>query len=659
MIAFASSLDQAGPLTRDVTDSALLFRQMVGHDDRDATSLALPGGGAASQRAAPGRDPPRRARGAHRRGRSSRACWRASRPRSTSRASWAPPSSGAACRTPTHALGAYYLIAPAEASSNLARYDGVRYGLRRERRRPADMYTETRHEGFGAEVKRRDHDRHLRAVQRLLRRLLRARPEACARRSPTTSAPPSSASTSSSRRRAQASAFELGRQDRRPAGDVPQRLLHRADAAGRHPGDLDPQRAERGAARRLSARRPGLQREPHPRRRLRARAGDRLRRRAARAHDRLRARHRPGDPRPALHADEDVLRLRAVLRRAAQHAHLPGLPGAAGLAAGGQRRGDPLRPAHRARRWAASSRRGRSSTARTTSIPTTPRTTRSPSTTSPCAGAGGWATCASTACTWRRTRPSSCTSAQRAHPRRRDLGRGLQPRRHAAGGDRLRARRALGRAGERVAAAAAHDAAPARRERREHGGGIAALRRQRLHPPGGHARARDQDRAEEHELVPLPRARHPRRDRPAGGDRARPAGEVVQETLHFDPRTETISSLRSKEEAHDYRYFPEPDLVPIAISEAMLERARAALPELPAARAERFERDLGLTTDSAKLLAWHAELGDYFEAALVERWRRAAAAGQLGQRAGRAHRRRATPPSPRSRPGRWRRSWDW
>jgi aspartyl-tRNA(Asn)/glutamyl-tRNA(Gln) amidotransferase subunit B len=92
--------------------------------------------------------------------------------------------------------------------------------------------------------------------------------------------------------------------------------------------------------------------------------------------------------------------------------------------------------------------------------------------------------------------------------------------------------------------------------------------------------------------------------------------EVVQETLHFDPRTETISTLRSKEEAHDYRYFPEPDLVPIAIDDEMLERARAALPELPAARAQRFERDLGLTADSARLLAWRAELGDYFEAAL-------------------------------------------
>ncbi len=68
-------------------------------------------------------------------------------------------------------------------------------------------------------------------------------------------------------------------------------------------------------------------------------------------------------------------------------------------------------------------------------------------------------------------------------------------------------------------------------------------------------------------------------------------GETIeQETLHFDPESGSLTSLRSKEEAHDYRYFPEPDLVPMAPTEAMLERARAALPELPAARAERLER---------------------------------------------------------------------
>ncbi|HVW17897.1 MAG TPA: Asp-tRNA(Asn)/Glu-tRNA(Gln) amidotransferase subunit GatB [Solirubrobacteraceae bacterium] len=95
------------------------------------------------------------------------------------------------------------------------------------------------------------------------------------------------------------------------------------------------------------------------------------------------------------------------------------------------------------------------------------------------------------------------------------------------------------------------------------------------------------------------------------------AGEAVeQETLHFDPRSERLTSLRSKEEAHDYRYFPEPDLVPIAITAEMLDAARAAMPELPAARAERLE-GLGVSADSARLLAFRPELGDAFEAALA------------------------------------------
>jgi aspartyl-tRNA(Asn)/glutamyl-tRNA(Gln) amidotransferase subunit B len=96
----------------------------------------------------------------------------------------------------------------------------------------------------------------------------------------------------------------------------------------------------------------------------------------------------------------------------------------------------------------------------------------------------------------------------------------------------------------------------------------------------------------------------------------RAGDEVVQETLHFDPRTEAITSLRSKEEAHDYRYFPEPDLVPVATSEEMLAAARAAMPELPAAREERLQ-SLGVSAASARQLAWRTELGDYFEAALA------------------------------------------
>ncbi len=94
-------------------------------------------------------------------------------------------------------------------------------------------------------------------------------------------------------------------------------------------------------------------------------------------------------------------------------------------------------------------------------------------------------------------------------------------------------------------------------------------------------------------------------------------GEVVQETLHFDPGSGAITSLRSKEEAHDYRYFPEPDLIPVGIEEEMLAEARAAMSELPAERAERLARDQGLSEESARTLAFRGELGDYFEAALA------------------------------------------
>jgi aspartyl-tRNA(Asn)/glutamyl-tRNA(Gln) amidotransferase subunit B len=96
------------------------------------------------------------------------------------------------------------------------------------------------------------------------------------------------------------------------------------------------------------------------------------------------------------------------------------------------------------------------------------------------------------------------------------------------------------------------------------------------------------------------------------------AGEPVeQETLHFDPRTGSLTPLRSKEYAHDYRYFPEPDLVPLAPTEEMLEAAREALPELPAERRERYMAELGLDEKPATRLAFDAELGGYFEAALA------------------------------------------
>jgi aspartyl-tRNA(Asn)/glutamyl-tRNA(Gln) amidotransferase subunit B len=89
-------------------------------------------------------------------------------------------------------------------------------------------------------------------------------------------------------------------------------------------------------------------------------------------------------------------------------------------------------------------------------------------------------------------------------------------------------------------------------------------------------------------------------------------GTVEQETLHFDPASGSLTSLRSKEEAHDYRYFPEPDLVPLAPSEEMLREAREALPELPVARIERYE-GMGVPADVALTLATDPRTAGYFE----------------------------------------------
>jgi aspartyl-tRNA(Asn)/glutamyl-tRNA(Gln) amidotransferase subunit B len=96
------------------------------------------------------------------------------------------------------------------------------------------------------------------------------------------------------------------------------------------------------------------------------------------------------------------------------------------------------------------------------------------------------------------------------------------------------------------------------------------------------------------------------------------AGEpLVQETMHFDPKSGGLTPLRTKEYAHDYRYFPEPDLVPLAPTEEMLSAAREALPELPAERRARYVSELGLPEKVASQLAFDAELGGYFERALA------------------------------------------
>ncbi len=95
---------------------------------------------------------------------------------------------------------------------------------------------------------------------------------------------------------------------------------------------------------------------------------------------------------------------------------------------------------------------------------------------------------------------------------------------------------------------------------------------------------------------------------------------VVQETLHFDHATGELHPLRSKEEAHDYRYFPEPDLVPLAPDPAWVAELRASLPELPVARRRRYQQELGLSFEDAEVLTETPELSAYLEqtAALVD-----------------------------------------
>jgi aspartyl-tRNA(Asn)/glutamyl-tRNA(Gln) amidotransferase subunit B len=94
-------------------------------------------------------------------------------------------------------------------------------------------------------------------------------------------------------------------------------------------------------------------------------------------------------------------------------------------------------------------------------------------------------------------------------------------------------------------------------------------------------------------------------------------GTVVQETLGWDDAREVTTSQRSKEEAHDYRYFPEPDLPPLQLSDAWIESIRSQLPELPEAKTARFISDFGLTPSEARFLTSERTLANYFESVVA------------------------------------------
>ena len=270
----ANSLDQVGPVTRTVLDAALLHEVIGGHDPRDSTSVDQPLPdlvGAARQGAE--RRPDRRTRRRHqgaRRARATRtACWRASRSRSTC---WSRPGAEVvevSCPTFVHALATYYLIMPCEASSNLAKFDAMRYGLRvlpegvDSPVAPRTSCAPRRDAGFGDEVKRRIILGTYALSQRLLRRLLRPGPEG------------PHADHARLRRRVRAGrraaladradhGVQAGREARRPAGDVPQRPRHHPGQPGRRARHLAAQRPGRRGrpAGRHPGARPGARRRP-------------------------------------------------------------------------------------------------------------------------------------------------------------------------------------------------------------------------------------------------------------------------------------------------------------------------------------------------------------------------------------------------------------
>lgn len=90
-------------------------------------------------------------------------------------------------------------------------------------------------------------------------------------------------------------------------------------------------------------------------------------------------------------------------------------------------------------------------------------------------------------------------------------------------------------------------------------------------------------------------------------------GKIIQETRLYDSNKNETRSMRGKEEANDYRYFPDPDLLPVVIDDTLIERIRATLPELPAQKIERFQKEYDLSEYDARVLAVSRDLADYFE----------------------------------------------
>ena len=609
MIAFASSLDQCGPLTRDVTDAALLLAAMQGRDPCDSTSVGIEGGVEAPSREDLQGPALRRAGRARRRRDRGRACARSSRRRWSGSRSSAARSPRCALPHAEHGISAYYVIAPAEASSNLARYDGVRYGMRGRGRRPdRDVRGDARARASAPRSSGGSCSAPTRSPPATTRPTT-ARPRRCARRSPRTSPPPSPSVDFVVTPTSPSVAFGLGEKTDDPlamylndfftvpmslagipAISIPAGLAEPEGGGPAAAGRLPDRRARPSPSRscsrppsrssRRSASTPGP-REAEPMAELEAVIGLEI-------HVQLSTRTKMfcgcelsfGDE-PNVHTCPVCLAHPGVLPVPNEEAIRYALK----IGAGARLRGRAALDLPPQELLLSRQPEG---------------ATRSASTTSRSAGGG-------------RLGDVRIHRAHLEEDAAKMIHVGESGRIHGSGASLVDFNRGgtplveivtepdLRSAAEaaRLGAAAARDGPPARRLRRQHGGGQPAGRRQRLGAPGRQRGAGHEDRAEEHEQLPLPRARdRGRAGAPARADRGG-RGRSSRRRSTSTPATATLTSLRSKEEAHDYRYFPEPDLVPLAPTEEMLREARESLPELPAARIERYEGELGLAAETS------------------------------------------------------------
>ena len=510
MIAFASSLDQAGPLTRDVTDAALLLRHMVGADERDSTATGVPDPielptaerldglrfGVPPQLTGGGIDP------------GVREVFDATLKRIEELG-----GTLAEIDLPhaEHAIAAYYVIAPAEASANLARFDGVRYGRRADDVGDLlSLYEQTREQGFGDEVKRRImigtyalssgyYDAYYGSAQKVRTKILddfRAAYEQVdlivTPAAPTT-------------------AFGIGELTDDPLAMYQQDFCTVPFSLAGLPGISIPGGWPTGCRWASSWPAPPS-----------ARTGSWMpRTRWSRPSASTREAPVP-EWEPVIGLEIHVqlqTKTKMFCGCELSFGEEPntrtcptclGLPGALPVANAeavhyalmiGMALGCEIAPRsifHRKNYF----------------YPDSPKAYQISQYDIPICGAGrlGDIRIHRAHLEEDAAKLVHAGASGRIHSAESSR-RGLQPLRHAAGGDRDRARRAQRPAGLGVAAAAAGDPAPVGRVGREHGGGLAALRRQRVDPAEGLRGARDQDRAEEHEQLPLPRARGRRRDR--------------------------------------------------------------------------------------------------------------------------------------------------